>query len=51
MSEFSFGSWELLKVVLNDFAPVPTPHPHKRHLAMFGNFCCCNSEWVVLVIQ
>ena len=50
MSEFSVGSWELLKVVLNDFAPVPTPPP-KRHLAMFGNFCCCNSEWVVLVIQ
>lgn len=25
MSELSVGSWELLKVVLNDFAPPPAP--------------------------
>ena len=27
MSELSVGSWKLLKVVLNDFAPSPAPPP------------------------
>ena len=46
MSELSVGSWKLLKVVLNDFAPSPAPPP-----PMFENFCCCSSGWVVLEIQ
>ena len=40
MSEFSVGSWELLKVVLNDFAPARPP-PQKT----------CGNVWKFLLLQ
>lgn len=44
MSELSVGSWELLKVVLNDFAPPPSPPPPPPPKT-FGNV------WKFLLLQ